>query len=192
MLGIFPIPKKNLKSLNLQNFQTALNRLQITFVVMFLLLYFVSVLNFVMTKASNFAQYAEGTLFCIIVFTRLTFYYLINSKRSRISAMINDLETIIHKSKWNINCCGSVSFHIVSMKLFFFFLKWWTGNEQSTDLASVYQMRIVEVETFVTRIWTYFAFTISLNPLIKVYQSYYNYFVLDRSDKSFRLLFPTT
>lgn len=133
MLGIFPIPKKNLKSLNLQNFQTALNRLQITFVVLFLLLYFVSVLNFVMTKASNFAQYAEGTLFCIIVFTRLTFYYLINSKRSRISAMINDLETIIHKSKWNINCCGSISFHKVSMN---FFLFWFDEQETSNRRIS--------------------------------------------------------
>lgn len=98
MLGFFPISKQSLQSYNLQNFQMPINYIHITLVIIFLLFYFVCVYNFVMTKAKTFAQYAEGTLFCIIVFTRLIIYFIMHAKKSKISAIVIDLEAIIRIS----------------------------------------------------------------------------------------------
>lgn len=113
ILGIFSLSQAKLQSYNLQRLQKPINRIHCGFIYICLMVYSVSVINFFVSKATTFAQYAEGSVFCIIILTRSLFYYSLNSKQRKISALIHDLEAVIRSSKvvvhfhhsvWN-NCC---------------------------------------------------------------------------------------
>lgn len=98
MLGTFPISTEKLKLYNLQNFRMTINRIHVGLYTVCLMLYVLSVMFFVKIKAKTFAQYAEGFFFCMITFTRLAMYCLINSRKSLLTSMLNDLQSVIHAS----------------------------------------------------------------------------------------------
>lgn len=66
------------------------------------------------------------------------------------------------------------------------------GGDKSPDIRNIYHEKNAVVENFLLKIWEYFAISVSFNPIIKILQSYYNYYVLNHAAKSFSLLFPTT
>lgn len=99
--------------------------------------------------------------------------------------MISDLEATIQLSKF-ILLITTVD---KAVMIFFDFI--WTGSENSPTIRSVYHMKTVETETFVTWIWTYFGVTAAIDPIMKVFRSYYNYYVMDGSSQSFERLLPT-
>lgn len=98
ILGIFPISKENMPK-NLQIYQMLINKIHIGFVILSLLLYTASVFYFVLSKAKNFAQYAEGSLFCALTLFRIISYLVINSKKSNLSILMTDLESTIQQRK---------------------------------------------------------------------------------------------
>lgn len=183
ILGIFPISQAKLQSYHLERLQMPINRIHCGFIYICLMVYSVSVINFFVTKATTFAQYAEGSVFCIIILTRSLFYYSMNSKQPQISSLINDLDAVIRTSKAIVSIF-SFLFEIICPKLL-------TGSELSPVIRSIYQRTNHEIEVVMGKQLKYMSLLISFNPIVKICQSYYDYSALDESEKSFKLLFPT-
>lgn len=101
ILGILPLLERNLP-LSLRQYRTELNFAHILSGVVCLLLYFSSVLCFLMFEAKTFAEFSEAALFCAVTLARITFYFILVWKKSELSALISDVEEIIQKSEFKL------------------------------------------------------------------------------------------
>lgn len=101
ILGIFPVPEQQFPEF-FRKYHLVFNRVHISFVVMMLMGYVSSVLIFLFQKASTVYEYSEGALFSSVTIFRATLYFLLISKKSNLSSLMDELAEIVDNSKQSV------------------------------------------------------------------------------------------
>lgn len=97
IIGIRVVPKQNL-SLRFQDYQLTLNRIQVLCVGFLFGTYIITLFCTLMFKDIGFSGMSQAILYCIIGIVHFSFCFISTAKRSKIMALMDDLDDIIEKS----------------------------------------------------------------------------------------------
>lgn len=118
VLGVSRISKENLPS-GLQHFQSLINAVHTTAMLISLTTYCIASIVFVPCCASTFVEYAGSGFFCSVTILHLISYIDLLRTRQKLFALMKDSAELVEKSKsWTkmkqrLTCCNLVlmSFH---------------------------------------------------------------------------------
>lgn len=98
ILGIVPVPARNLPS-DERRCQVLKNNIHMTFMVSSLVTYTTAVTAYLLCEANTFFEYAEEAFFCSVSVLHLSSHLIQISRRTKLFALIDEMDHIIGNSK---------------------------------------------------------------------------------------------
>lgn len=101
ILGVVPVPKQNLPQ-PLQEYQSIIDYVHVTFLMISLISYASGVVYFLLFEASTFVEYSQQAFFCAVSLLHVLSYLILIQNRSNLLTLFRDTEKIISKRKCSL------------------------------------------------------------------------------------------
>lgn len=182
ILGIISVPKKSFPCI-LQPYQSFISRIYTAFVLILLLPLPFSALYFVSFEAKTFAEYAEGSLFCVATILQMTFYFVVMHSKRPIMDLIDELDEIVEQREY------SIYYFLENRTKCHSFLHKGSIIPRNVKIYSIESAKSLLFERFLSTTVYLFVLTFIISSTLA---SYYFYYTSNSSIESFKLLFAAT